>query len=426
MRICLFEDARAADLEPLALTRPVFDLICGRTSLARKQVRMSRGSATGAIVRGNLADLYAIGHPETPINDLDWLKADPVMLINGRWLPPHEMEPLATTEPHIALCDGQIAYAVVGPDQLRGCELHAFDTLLAECRDSLPSCDTGGQMINHLWDLVNANADQLIKEFDCLPKQRAGWRPADCHLVGSAKHMLIDSTARLEPEVVIDTRNGPVVIDRAAVVQAFTRLEGPCYIGPHTHLFGARVRGGTTFGPSCRIGGEVECSIVHGFTNKYHEGFLGHSYLGEWVNFGAGTHTSDLRFDYGEVTVTVNGRRVNTGQIKIGAFVGDHTKTALSVLLNTGSVIGAFAHLLPSGELLPRRVPSFAKVQNGRILDTADLEELFTAAEVAMERRGQTFNAAMADFYRNLFDASAAERRQMVREAEQRRLAHAA
>ena len=122
----------------------------------------------------------------------------------------------------------------------------------------------------------------------------------------------------------IDATRGPVLIGREAVVQAFSRVEGPCYLGPGTQVLAARLRGGS-FGPQCRLGGEVESSVVQGFSNKYHDGFLGHSYVGEWVNFGAGSHTSDLRTDYGPIKMTVNGAAVQSGVIKIGSYLGDHT-----------------------------------------------------------------------------------------------------
>ena len=124
--------------------------------------------------------------------------------------------------------------------------------------------------------------------------------------------------------MVADTTGGPVVIDREAVVTAFTRLEGPCYIGPRTQVHGAKIRAGTTLGPDCRIGGEVEASIVQGHSNKYHDGFLGHAYLGEWVNLGAGTQNSDLRNDYGEV--------VGDGQRPAGAAPGRPKSAASSAI----------------------------------------------------------------------------------------------
>ena len=159
--------------------------------------------------------------------------------------------------------------------------------------------------------------------------------------------------------VVADTTGGPVVIGEGAVVTAFTRLEGPCAIGADTHLLGAKVRGGTTIGPHCRVGGEVECSVVLGYANKYHDGFLGHSYVGEWVNLAAGTSTGDLRCDYRPVRVPVDGAEVSTGRTKVGSVIGDHAKTGLGVLLNCGTALGCFAQVLPTGTLAPRAVPSF-------------------------------------------------------------------
>src|SRR5439155_13041733 len=108
---------------------------------------------------------------------------------------------------------------------------------------------------------------------------------------------------------------------------------------------------------------------IQGYTNKYHEGFLGHSYVGEWVNLAAGTYNSDLRNDYGEITVVVAGRPVATGLLKVGCFLGDHTKTGLATLFNTGTNAGLFCNLLPTGMFLPRYLPSFCSCWNGTLVE---------------------------------------------------------
>jgi UDP-N-acetylglucosamine diphosphorylase/glucosamine-1-phosphate N-acetyltransferase len=227
----------------------------------------------------------------------------------------------------------------------------------------------------------------------------------------------IDPTARIDPLVAADTTGGPVVIGPGAVVTAFTRLEGPCCIGPQTQVHGAQIRAGTTLGPSCRVGGEIEASIVQGHSNKYHHGFLGHAYVGEWVNLGAGTSNSDLRNDYGPVRVAVNGRLVPTGQMKVGCFLGDHTKTGLGTLLNTGMNAGVFCHLLPGG-LLPRYVPSFVSYWNRSLSDRADLWALLQTAAKVMSRRGRELTEVHTTLYGELYERTAAERRRVVREAE--------
>jgi UDP-N-acetylglucosamine diphosphorylase/glucosamine-1-phosphate N-acetyltransferase len=430
MRVCLFEDRKVIQLEPLASTRPAFDLLCGQTSLGNKQLRHFAPCEAGFLVRPVLVDLLRLYHPATPVNDLAWLRAEPAILVNARWLPPPDAAP-RLTGPCVAMLGDEVAYAVVGPDRLTYCSANTLEDCLETWKNTLPRHPAGGRLFGYLWELVHHNADQIRLDFHA-----AGTSPSSPHpvtrpsrhwtLVGSRKSLLLDPTAQVDPLVAVDTTKGPVVIDRQAVVTAFSRLEGPCYIGPETHILGARVRAGTTLGPQCRIGGEIEGSIVQGYTNKYHDGFLGHSYVGEWVNLGAGTTNSDLRNDYGEVTVVAGGQRVATGLTKVGCFIGDHTKSGLGTLLNTGTNVGVFANLLPAGTLLPKYVPAFASWWNGTLIDRADLHRLLQTAATVMQRRGCAFTEVHAALFRTLFDQTAAERRKALLHAEQRRLRRSA
>ncbi len=245
--------------------------------------------------------------------------------------------------------------------------------------------------------------------------------PAGVAVVGPAEQVRIDPSARIEPTVAIDSTKGPVMIDRDAVVQAFSRIEGPCYVGPESHILGAKLRGGS-IGPNCRVGGEVEASILHGHANKAHDGFLGHSYVGEWANLGAGTQVSDLRTDYGTVVFRIGGRTIDSGLMKIGAFLGDHAKTSISAQLNTGTMVGPFGQLLTSGGLMPRVVPPFCRVGHGRLQERTDLRELFETAAVMMGRRNQRWTETHAEFFLALYEMTEEERRRTMREAEQRRL----
>jgi UDP-N-acetylglucosamine diphosphorylase/glucosamine-1-phosphate N-acetyltransferase len=417
MRVCLFEDERAGDLEPLSLTRPVFDLLCGLGPLRDKQWRVFGAREPGAIVRDHLVGVCRARMPGTAVNDPTWLQAGPLVLLNARWLPARGMRP-ACDRPCVGLCQGEVAYAVVAPEP--GFQPDDLEEALERWQGELPTREAPGRMVRYLWELVHLNGEQI----------RADWEPngpktgalEGIHIVGPKDRVCIGPGARVDPFVVADTTHGPVVIEPDAVVSAFTRLEGPCCIGAGTHVLGAKVRAGTTFGPQCRIGGEVECSIVQGHSNKYHDGFLGHAYVGEWVNLGAGTSNSDLRNDYGEVTVVVQGEPVRTGSNKVGCLIGDHTKAGLGTLLNTGSNIGAFCNLLPSGGLLPRDIPSFASWWNGRLVDRASLPELLHAAGLVMGRRGSALTEATAALYRTLFDQTASRRRQAVSDHERRQL----
>jgi UDP-N-acetylglucosamine diphosphorylase/glucosamine-1-phosphate N-acetyltransferase len=430
MRVCLFEDRFVADLEPLTLTRPAFDLLCGLSSLADRQCRCLSPSSLSVLVRPHLAKWWHTQSPEVPANDAGWLRAGPAVLVNARWLPPAGRF-RAGTSPCVGVVGDEVAYAVLTPEHLSCCTPDTIDECLDGWKAVLPHREAGGRLFRHLWEVVDQNGEQLVADFaDCgLPGEESAIRNPQSAMsmavVGPRDRVRVHPTARLDPMVVLDTTQGPVVIAEGAVVHAFTRLEGPCFVGPRTQLLGAKVRAGTTLGPDCRIGGEVEASIVQGFSNKYHDGFLGHAYVGSWVNLGAGTQNSDLRNDYGPVSVTVNGRVVHTGRTKVGCYLGDHTKSGLGALLNTGTNAGAFCNLLP-GSLLPRYVPSFASWWNGAISDRADLWNLLQTAAKVMRRRGCAFTEAHADMYRAVFEQTGAERARAVREAEMRRLRRSA
>jgi UDP-N-acetylglucosamine diphosphorylase/glucosamine-1-phosphate N-acetyltransferase len=429
MRVCLFEDRGAVALEPLSLTRPVFELLCGLTSLAAKQSRFFPPGPRGVLIRPLLADLVRLTAPALPVNDLAWLRAGPTILVNGRWLPPSIPLPFAELPaPCVGVVHDEVVFAVLEPEHLVDCSANTLDDCLTTWKATLPNRPAGGQMFRYLWELVQHNAEQILADwqtggptFESDPiRERPGFA-----VVGPRDRLLIHATAHVDPMVVADTTRGPIVIDREAVITAFTRLEGPCSIGPRTQIQGAKIRAGTTLGPDCRIGGEVECSIVHGHSNKVHDGFLGHAYVGEWVNLGAGTQNSDLRNDYGEISVTVNGRLVRTGLTKVGCFLGDHTKTGLGTLLNTGTNAGVFCNLLPGG-LLPRYIPSFASWWNERLTDRAELAALLRTANEVMRRRHVVFTETHAALYRTLFEQTAAERRHAVRQAEMRALRRSA
>jgi UDP-N-acetylglucosamine diphosphorylase / glucose-1-phosphate thymidylyltransferase / UDP-N-acetylgalactosamine diphosphorylase / glucosamine-1-phosphate N-acetyltransferase / galactosamine-1-phosphate N-acetyltransferase len=424
MHLCLFED-RADQLDPLTLTRPVFDLYCGITTLADKQLRSFVASGSGVVVRPGLAPLCRQRRPRWPVNDAAWLRSGPGVLINGRWLPP--AEPFAIgPAPYLGVADGQVAYAVLTPAELSRLAIESVGPQLDTWQAELPCRPAGGAMVQHPWDLVAHNAAQIALDFAALGLSSKATAAAPLTVVGPLQRLWIDRTARIDPLVVADTTNGPVVVDQAAVIQAFTRLEGPCYVGPSTQVHSAKVRAGTTIGAQCRVGGEVEASIIHGCSNKYHDGFLGHSYVGEWVNLGAGTQNSDLRNDYGEVTVTVGGVPMRTGSNKVGCFIGDHTKTGLGTLLNTGASVGAFCNLLPAGRYAPKYLPSFTSWWNGAMREAFALEELLATAEIAMERRGVTLSEEHRTLYTAIHHDTAQERRRALRESEQRALRRSA
>ncbi len=415
MRLCIFED-RAEQLEPLSLTRPVFELRCGITSLAAKQARHVGAAASAVLIRPALVDLYRLQSPGVRVNAH---QCEGMLLVNGRWLPPDDAF-VPPSVPCIGLAGADVAYVWLG--ESNQITFDALPDLHDQWRNALPTQIAGGRLIEYPWELVAANADEIQRDFAWLEPSKETWERRSLNVMGPLGNLWISPSAQIEPMVLADTRRGPVVIDEHAVISAFTRLEGPCYIGPRSQVFGAKIRAGTSIGPHCRVGGEVEASILHGYSNKYHDGFLGHSYVGEWVNLGAGTHNSDLRNDYGEVTVIQRGQSVPTGMNKVGCFLGDHTKTGLGTLLNTGANVGAFCNLLPAGRFAPKYVPSFTSWWNGSLRDAFALEQLLATAEIAMQRRGVTLTDEHKALYAGLWDDMEEDRRRAMRESEQRQL----
>ena len=173
----------------------------------------------------------------------------------------------------------------------------------------------------------------------------------------SADGVFLGPGATLGPYVVADTRQGPIVLEAGASVGAFTLLRGPLHLDNHARVLEhAALKDGVAAGHTTKIGGEVECSIIEPYTNKQHHGFLGHSYLGSWVNLGAGTCNSDLKNTYGVVNLEYRGRKIVTGQQFVGTVIGDYSKTAINTSIFTGKTIGACSMIYG---FVTTNVPSF-------------------------------------------------------------------
>lgn len=429
MRLCLVEDHAVAGLEPLTLTRTVFDLRLGGGTLGGK-IAAAFGIGPGPrrrgmVVRPYLAAVQRVRDPHTAVNDRDWLAKGPVVVANGRWVPPSGFEPPADNRPWLGLCEGQPACAMIGPGEAVGLDPHSVTSWFDEMAARYGGEEIGGEWIHRPWDLVSRNAEHVARDF--LADGRVGVSNRHlsvASLVGPMDRLYIHESARIDPYTVFDTTSGPITIAAGAWVQPFTRVEGPTYVGRDTHLFRANIRGGATIGPVCRIGGEVETSIIHGYSNKYHEGFLGHAYVGEWVNLGAITSNSDLRNDYGEVHVPLGGDPVATGMAKVGCFIGDHTRTGLGSMLNTGTAIGVMCNVLPAGPLLPKHVPSFTAVLYGRVAPGFSLDQLFATARTVTGRRDREFSEAEELLYRDLYEQTRLERERAWQKAHDRRSDH--
>lgn len=186
--------------------------------------------------------------------------------------------------------------------------------------------------------------------------------PAGSIVLGDPAAIAVHDAA-VEPGVVFDVRNGPVVLESGAEVRSGARLEGPLWVGPNAHVLGGPIRA-SAIGPRVNARGELSNCVFLGYGNKAHDGFVGHAVIGRWANLGAGTITSNLKNTYGRVRLDVAGVSLETGLQFLGSLIGDHAKTAIGTLLSTGTVIGTGASVF-EGVRVPKYVPPFAWGSDG-------------------------------------------------------------
>ncbi len=247
----------------------------------------------------------------------------------------------------------------------------------------LPVREIPGSLLTHPWQLVTENVERIVSDVSWLhPDAGRPKLPHGVHVLGDGL-IVVGANVALEPGTVLDTSGGPIWLDDHAVVRAFSRLAGPLYVGPGSTLLGGSYEA-SSIGPVCRVRGEVGESTFLGYANKAHDGFLGHALVGMWVNLGAFTTNSDLKNNYGRVRMWTPNGAVDTGAVKLGALVGDHVKTAIGTLLNTGTVVGPGANIF--GGSPPKYVSPFAWGGSDPA-SSHDIDRFLDTAALAMRRR---------------------------------------
>jgi len=418
MRLILVDQPtdKRLNFYPLALSRPIWELRCGMTSLAEKLIAKFDGSDVACFVPPYLAGTYR-ARSDCPVNDPASLAGDDLLIVAARVKAAgFDIEPSGASCVSVD-ADGEILFARIAEADLATLNTESIDALLDSARTKLPAADAEVTAWNYIWELILENPAQLIEDFSTAGRSGVeGAVEEPCAIRGDLKDVYIGAGASVHPMVVIDASEGPVYISEGAEIHPFTRIEGPCYIGPKSILLGAKCREGTTIGPLCRIGGEVEESIIQGYSNKYHDGFLGHACVGEWVNLGALTTNSDLKNDYSSVEVTLEGKHpIDTGSPKVGALIGDHVKTSIGTLLNTGAYVGAMALITSTGKPLPKIIPSFAWFIEGVVTKGFGKGKLYEAAQKAMLRRGAQWTEADETMWNEVFKMTQPERTVAVR-----------
>jgi UDP-N-acetylglucosamine diphosphorylase/glucosamine-1-phosphate N-acetyltransferase len=252
------------------------------------------------------------------------------------------------------------------------------------------------------WELIHANERALVSDWESSTENQPsieGRLDPGSHIL-AAESVRLGTGSRVKPCAVIDAEDGPVWIGDNVTISPHTYIQGPVCIGDGSLIQpGAVIHAGTTIGPVCKVGGEIEASIIQGYSNKQHDGFLGHSYVGQWVNIAADCINSDLKNTYGTVRVPINGRSVDSGEMFVGMFVGDYSKLGINVSFPTGAVIGFCSSVFASQS--PKFVPSFVWV-DGDSWTAFDEDRGMEIARKVMARRNRSFSLDRETLFRRI------------------------
>jgi UDP-N-acetylglucosamine diphosphorylase/glucosamine-1-phosphate N-acetyltransferase len=359
MHVVIFEGSQWHTFAPLSLSRPVFALTSGVGTLLEKQVRHLRPTRLTLWVRPELADFCRrelaprLNVPvaiNTPLDD------ETALIVSGRTLHFSSHEP--TSEQCVIVEEGNLVRkAVVRMPGL------AYEHVMNRTPEwmklmELPRMEDQARMADHVWDLISWNEESLVEDFVAM-HEHPSTRPAGAYHMVQEENVWIGQGVKIEPGAVLDASRGPVMLDDGCSIGANSVLKGPCFVGAQAEVKPlTAIHAGTTVGPVCKVGGEIKNAIIAAYSNKAHEGYLGDSYVGEWVNLGAGTTTSNLKNTYGPIKMRIGTREIDTGRRNLGSLIGDHSKTAIGTRLMTGSYVG-YSAMVATSSLPPTFIPSF-------------------------------------------------------------------
>lgn len=397
--IILFEDAGCTSFLPFLYWRSAGELAAGRKILMDRVAQRLGLPLSGVWTREWMASVAA-QRCGAPANQR-WRGT--ATLVNARWIPdgatalpdgPAVGEAAGGQIAFIS-CDERLAQAI-GPRDLLDSDQ------LQRVLEGVPRVRAGGRLLSHLWDVI-AQLQQLIEQ-DWTEADASIESDVDCVGLKEARGRLhIGERTEIHPTAIIDASKGTVFISDDVQIGPYAVLEGPLTIGPgckinaHTWL-----HGGNSIGPVCKIGGEVQGCVILGYSNKQHLGFLGHSYVGSWVNIGAGASNSDLKNTYGTVRVPLAGKETDTGQMFFGAVIGDHAKIGINTAIPTGCYIG-FAASISGGGLIPKYLPSFSWCTGDRV-SAGDPMRAMDVASAMMARRHVDLSDEEVELFSSLPD----------------------
>jgi UDP-N-acetylglucosamine diphosphorylase/glucosamine-1-phosphate N-acetyltransferase len=372
-----YDDAQARQFEPFALTRPGSELRAGTSLIRRRWERVTGLQSAGFISSAHLTQ-FEEGNAPPALTPKSEIPAGSIV-VNTRCVIPLDLN----LERFDLLMCGGAACAVRLARALPVSQFSDGSVDIGSIQTTLGGQRIKGHWINEVWDFIATLRDQLMEDIPLRGKSLEATAKITAATLGD-HGIFVEEGALIGPQVVLDASAGPILVRRGAVVAPFTHLVGPISVGRDSQILGDRIAN-SSIGDNCKVRGELSTSIVLGHSNKGHAGFVGHSYLGRWVNLGALTTTSNLKNTYGTIQLwTPSGVR-STGQQFLGTLFGDHAKTGIGTMLSTGTVIGTGANIF-GANVPPTAIPPFAW-GDGEPYDTYDVTRFLVVAERVMSRR---------------------------------------
>jgi UDP-N-acetylglucosamine diphosphorylase/glucosamine-1-phosphate N-acetyltransferase len=366
-------EAPGAAWAPFAHATPLSELRAGMWRLRERWSQALNARAAG-IVAPHAAGHYQLHGP--PLVAADAL-VGPAWVADATFAPKLPMRPIGGTR---RLLHGgrTVAWRLDAGQRWTG-PFEQGDGLVVE-----------GRQLAGAYDLITALELFLFADTVAALAETTSAIPDGVTVLGNTAAVGLHG-AEVEPGVTLDVRKGAIVLERGVQIRSGSRLEGPMWIGEGTFIVGGQLRH-VSAGPHCRLHGEISTSVFSGFTNKTHDGFVGHSVIGEWVNLGAGTITSNLKNTYGPVRLDIDGERIETGRTNLGSLIGDHARTAIGTLLPTGAVIGAGANLFDAVRASKYTAPFAWGGESGT---TIGADQFIEMARRILPRRDVTVDAEM-------------------------------
>lgn len=400
MQFCFFSDHLAGNFLPLTLTRPIFDLRIGALTIREKWgLSLSTPSISG-ILDPHLSSVFGL----EPIDS-----SKEVLWINSRFLPSPELISEIKDLPINSFLEynGDVISANISGEKSKFlASTNSFKT------DGLTKISLSNSSIIHsityLWDLLELNKSEIKRDISILnPEQLLNTNFPDSCVFDSSENIFVGENVTIEPGCIFLAEKGSIYLGPNATIEAGSILRGSVAIGEGaTVKMRARISDGTTIGPYCKVGGEVSNCIFHSYSNKGHDGYTGNSIFGQWCNLGADTNTSNLKNNYANVTLHdwKTGKPSKQGVQFLGTVMGDHSKTAINTMLNTGTICGVSSNIFTSG-FPPKFIPSFSWMGvNGTELYKFD--KAIETMEAVMKRRNVELTEDYKTMMKRIFEST--------------------